>query len=242
MRSSLQLGLAVSFFLALFAFGPAARAQVGSGGLDAVVAIPQGEFADRLDGTVGFGLSGEFVAHIPNTPVGFGVEGGFVVYGQERIRTRFGSGALGRVDVDVVTTNNILLGHLLLRLQPPTGTFRPYADALVGVNYLFTESRIEDVDFDDDRDIASSTNFDDVAFSYGIGGGVMAQVYRGYTEGSGRPYAIFVDARLRYLFGGEADYLREGAIEADADGDPIYHVTRSSTDLLLPQLGVTVRF
>lgn len=242
MRSSLRLGLAVSLFLAPFAFGPAARAQVGSGGLDVVVAIPQGAFADRLDGTVGFGLSGEFVAHIPNTPVGVGIEGGFVVYGQERIRTGFGPGPLNRVQVDVVTSNNILLGHLLLRLQPPSGAFRPYADALVGVNYLFTESRIEDVDFNDDRDIASSTNFDDAAFSYGIGGGVMAQVYHGHSEGSGRPYAIFVDTRLRYLFGGEADYLREGAIEADADGDPIYHVTRSSTDLLLPQLGVTVRF
>ena len=129
-----------------------------------------------------------------------------------------------------------------LRLQPPSGAFRPYADALVGVNYLFTESRIEDVDFDDDRDIASSTNFDDAAFSYGLGGGVMAQVYRGHASGTGRSYAVFVDARLRYLFGGEADYLREGAIEADRNGNPIYHVTRSSTDLLLPQLGVTFRF
>jgi hypothetical protein len=242
MRLTPRSALLASLFLALFALSSPARAQVGSGGVNLVLAIPQGEFADRLDGAVGFGLSGEFVAHIPNTPVGFGIGGTFLIYGQERIRERFGSGALGRIEVDVVTSNNIALGHVLLRLQPPQGTFRPYADALVGVNYLFTESRIEDVDFDDDQDIASSTNFDDAALSYGIGGGVMARVFSGRSKDSGRPYAIFVDARLRYLFGGEADYLREGDIEADGNGDPIYNVTRSDTDLLLPQLGVTFRF
>ena len=216
-----------------------AHAQQGSGGVDLVLAIPQGAFADRLDG-VGFGLGGEILYHVPNTPVAFGLAGTFIVYGQETIRERFGSGALGRVEVDVVTTNNIALGHLLLRLQPPKGPFRPYADALVGFNYLFTESRIEDVDFNDDRDIASSTNFDDGAFSYGIGGGVMAQVYRGRSDG--RSFGVFVDASVRYLFGGEADYLREGGIDTDNNGNLTFDVTRSRTDLLLPQLGVTVRF
>lgn len=222
-------------------FPATARAQYGAGGLDLVLAIPQGAFADRIDG-VGYGLSGGFVFHVPSTPVGFGVEGTFLTYGNETIRERFGSGALARVDVDVVTSNNIAMGHLLLRLQPPTGAFRPYADALVGVNYLFTESRIEDVDFNDDRDIASSTNFDDAAFSYGIGGGVMAHVYQGRSSDTGRAFEVLVDARLRYLFGGEASYLREGDIDADANGNPIYNVTESRTDLLLPQLGLTVRF
>lgn len=227
--------------LSLLALLPAAHAQTTSGGANVVVAVPQGSFADRLD-AVGFGLSGAFVHHIGGTPIGLGVEGTFVTYGHERIRERFGSGALGRVDVDVVTTNNIALGHLVLRLQTPSGAVRPYGDALVGLAYLFTESRIEDVDFNDDRDIASSTNFDDAAFSYGLGGGVMARVYEGRSSTDGRPFEVFVDARVRYLFGGEARYLREGDIEADADGDPVFHFAESRTDVLLPQLGLTVRF
>ncbi len=237
----MSLVRSVTITLLLLLLIPSARAQNGSGGVDAVLAIPQGQFAERIDG-IGYGLGGDIVFHIPNTPVGIGLEGTFVTYGRETIRERFGSGALGRVDVDVVTTNNIFLGHLLLRLQLPTGAFRPYGDALVGMNYLFTESRIEDVDFGDDRDIASSTNFDDLAFSYGIGGGVMAQVYAGQSGSTGRPFEVFIDARLRYLLGGKADYLREGDIDADNNGNPVYNVTRSSTDLLLPQLGVTIRF
>jgi len=227
--------------LALLFFAPA-QAQIGTGGVGGVVAVPQGEFADRIDG-VGFGLAGDFVVQIPNTPVGLGLSGTFLTYGRETIRERFGGGALGRVEVDVVTSNNIALGHVLLRLQPPSGAFRPYADALVGVGYLFTESRIEDIDdFDDDRDIASSTNFDDATLSYGIGGGVMAQVYSGQSGDSGRPFVVSIDARVRYLFGGEADYLREGGISSDRDGNLLLDVTRSSTDLLLPQLGVSIRF
>jgi len=239
MRPSIRLTL-LSLLFTLFAVAPA-QAQIGTGSLNAVLAIPQGEFADRLDG-VGFGLGGEFVVHIPNTPVGLGLSGTFLTYGRERITERFGGGALGRVEVDVVTSNNIALGHVLLRLQPQNGAFRPYADALVGVGYLFTESRIEDVDFDDDRDIASSTNFDDATLSYGIGGGVMAQVYRGQSGSTGRPFVVSIDARLRYLFGGEADYLREGGIRTNENDDLVFDVTRSSTDLLLPQLGVSIRF
>lgn len=220
---------------------PTASAQQTSGGVNFVVAVPQGSFADRLD-DIGYGLSGTFLYHIPRAPVALGVEGTFVTYGRESIRERFGSGALGRVNVDVVTTNNIALGHLVLRLQPSAGAVRPYGDALVGLTYLFTESRIEDVDFNDDRDIASSTNFDDLAFSYGIGGGVMARVYRGHSSSNGRPFNVFIDARIRYLFGGEAQYLREGDIETDASGDPIFFFTESRTDLLIPQLGVTIRF
>jgi hypothetical protein len=239
MRLSLRFAL-LSLLLALLSIAPA-RAQVGNGSLTAVLAVPQGEFADRVDG-VGFGLAGDFVVQIPNTPVGLGLSGTFLTYGRETIRERFGSGALSRVEVDVTTSNNIALGHLLLRLQPPSGAFRPYADALVGVGYLFTESRIEDVDFDGDQDIASSTNFDDATFSYGIGGGVTAQVYSGRSNDSGRPFAVSIDARVRYLFGGEADYLREGGISSDRDGNLLLDVTRSSTDLLLPQLGVSILF
>lgn len=236
MHPANRFALVGTLLLALF-LPATAHAQQGSGGAGLVLAIPQGAFADRIDG-VGFGLGGEIVYHIPNTPVGFGLAGTFVVYGQETIRQNL----LPRVQVDVVTTNNIALGHALLRLQPPTGAFRPYADALIGFSYLFTESRIEDVDFGDDRDIASSTNFDDGAFSYGIGGGVMAQVYSGRPEGTGRAFSVFVDASVRYLFGGEAEYLREGGIDTDNNGNLTFDIISSRTDLLMPQLGVTVRF
>lgn len=224
------------------AAAPEARAQNAlSGGLLLNVGIPQGDFADQID--AGFGLSGTFLVHIPNAPMALGLEGGFLVYGQERIRTPFGGGPLGRVDVDVITTNNILTGHLLFRLGPNQGTFRPYADALFGLHHLFTESRIEAINRDDD--IASSTNFSDTALSYGIGGGVQVDLYHGQTGGedeeSGHPFSVALDARVRYLFGGTARYLKKGGIREER-GDLVYVYDESETNLLLPQLGVVFRF
>ncbi|MDX1531668.1 MAG: hypothetical protein R3362_09090 [Rhodothermales bacterium] len=223
--------------LALFTLAGSAHAQRAQGGAQFMVGVPLGAFYDRVE-TVGFGLSGQLLYHFGRAPIAVGVEGGFLVYDQERFNECL---TTCRVRVDVVTSNNVALGHLVLRLQPASGTLRPYADVLAGVHYLFTESRLEDEDFGENHEIASSTNFDDAAFSYGAAAGILVQVHSGRTR-AGRPYALHVDGRLRYLRGGEADYLRRGSIRETADGDLLFDVERSRTDLLLPQVGVTVRF
>jgi hypothetical protein len=233
-RSPLLLILA----LALFPAG--ALAQHANVGVQFSVAVPMGEFSDRLDGAIGFGLTGHALYEIPATPLAVGAELGFQVYGQETIRTPLGSGPLGRVEVDVVTTNNIFLGHLVFRVQGPSGTFRPYADGLLGLNYLFTESRVQDVS-GQRPDFASSTNFDDVAFSYGAGAGVQARLYE-HVQEDGRRGRLNLDVRLRYLFGQPAEYLRRGSIREDSQGNLTYDVERSRTNLLIPQVGVAYRF
>jgi len=214
----------------------AARAQ-GQGSFHALIAVPQGAFAERLDGALGFGVGGQLLYHVPATPLAFGVEGGFLVYGQETFRECL---TTCRVQVDVVTANNIGMGHLLLRLQPPAGVVRPYGDAFLGLSYLYTDSRVRDVD-QNRPDLASSTNYDDLAFSYGVGGGLQVTVHRGVSN-EGRPYELALDARLRYVLGAEAEYLRRGSITERPDGRLEFEVERSRTDLLLPQIGLTVRF
>jgi len=227
--------------LALLLLPLAASAQNGQGSLQVAVGVPQGAFSEGTDGAIGFGLSGQLLWQVPRTPVALGGELGFLIYGQERIREQFGGGALGRVDVDVITQNNIALGHFVFRLQPPSGTFRPYVDGLLGLGYLYTDSRIQDVS-GARPEIASSTNYHDLAFSYGGGAGVAATVFQGVQEKTGRPYQVAVDVRLRYLEGGEAEYLRRGSIQQDSRGNLTYDVSRSRTSLLLPQVGLAFQF
>jgi len=238
MPSTARLLVAAAALAVLLPAG--ASAQHFSTGAQVTIGVPTGEFSERLDGAIGFGLTGHILYHIPRTPVGVGAELGFLVYGQETIRERFGGGALGRVEVDVITTNNIALGHLLFRLQPPSGTFRPYADALLGLNYLFTQSRIQDVR-GDRPEIAASTNFDDVAFSFGAGAGFQAVLLDRVSE-TGRPGKLALDVRLRYLRGQEAEFLKRGSVREDASGNLVFDVERSRTDLLMPQVGIAVFF
>ena len=61
------------------------------------------------------------------------------------------------------------------------------------------------------------------------------------TRRRGGPGELLLDARVRYLFGGEASYLGRGDLRA-ADGTLLVEPRRSRTDLLVPQVGVTLRF
>ena len=89
----------------------------------------------------------------------------------------------------------------------------------------------------------SSTNLEDVVFSYGAGGGLMIRVKKKSENGSegSKQTEILVDFRVRYLFGGEADYLKEGSIRRDS-GNVEFDITRSRTDLLTFNIGVAFTF
>jgi hypothetical protein len=148
------------------------------------------------------------------------------------------------VTVDVETTNNFALGHLFLRLQPNSGSIRPYLEGALGGNYLFTKTSIKNHG-NGGEEVASSTNLDDVAFSYGGGAGLLVVLAHYDSEGSrgddSKISDLLLDVRCRYLAGAEAEYLKEGSIRRVA-GQVVYDVIRSQTNLLSLQIGIAVRF
>jgi hypothetical protein len=208
-----------------------------------MIGSPQGDFSQKVDHT-GIGIGGYFGVLIPNSPVMIGGDLGFLIYGNEDRKEPF-STTIPDVTVDVETSNNIVLGHLLLRVQAPVGAIRPYADGLFGFNYLFTQTRIEN-EKGFNEEIASSTNFDDFTLSYGFGGGLQIRVYDGTKKINQNPQkrnitAAFIDLRIRYMNGGEAEYLKEGSIRREG-GDVAYDVEQSTTDLFIFQIGAVLTF
>ena len=211
-----------------------AQAQVyPQGDIAVIVGLPQGEFEDNVD-NAGFGLSLFGGLGLGHTPIVIGVDAGFLVYGFERRREPF-STTIPDVTVRVETSNAIAMGHMVLRLQPPGGAVQPYLDGLFGFKYFFTETTIKDDDRFDEEEIASTTNFDDAALSYGVGGGLDIMLHRG------RGAAVMINAGARYLFGRQAEYLQEGSIER-RNGQVFFAIDRSETDILLMQLGITLKF
>lgn len=231
-RSSLPYVLILAALLPVSATFAQVRPEVD---VNVILGIPQGAFNEHVD-DVGFGLEAFAGIFLPGTPVVVGAQFGGMIYGYEERSEPF-STTIPDVTVDVETSNNILMGHFVLRLQPPTGAVRPYIDGLVGFKYLFTETRIENEGFRDEEPVAVSTNFDDGAFSYGAGGGLDIRVYRGWLGKEGETGEVAIHFGARYLFGGEAEYLKEGSIRR-AGGRVEYDVDRSRTDLLVPQFGV----
>lgn len=207
-------------------------------GLNILVGVPQTEFKENVD-NVGIGLSGFFGYNIPQSPFILGGSLGFMIYGSETREEPF-STTIPDVWVDVTTTNSIFNGHLMVRVQPQEGTLRPYLDGLLGFSYLSTSTEIEDQGWDDDDNIASSTNQDDFTSSYGGGGGLMIKVYEGVNQNDS-PYTIFVDLGVRYLIGGNAEYLKEGSITIK-NGKVYYDLNKSTTDLMIYQIGAAINF
>ena len=77
-----------------------------------------------------------------------------------------------------------------------------------------------------------STNLEDYALSAGGGAGVQV--------GFGPPPDRFrLDVSVRYLYGGEAHYLREFAIRREG-GQAFLDVSRSRTDMVVVYIGVAV--
>ncbi len=204
-------------------------------GADFMVGVPQGGFRNNIENP-GFGIDMFAVYHLKGLHFGLGADLGFVTYGTSRRDEPFNPN-IPEVTVRVSTNNNIAFGHLMTRIQPTHGAIQPYIDGLVGLNYLFTQSRV--TDDRDTEEIASSTNFEDVAFSGGIAAGSKFRITETMDEDSGRIIRLYLDLRARFLLGGEAEYLQEGSIIVD-NGQMTFDSNYSRTDLMTFHIGFTI--
>jgi opacity protein-like surface antigen len=214
-----------------------ASAQDWQGGLNFQLGFPTGEYRDQIN-TTAAGIAGDFLYSPYNSPFGIGVSLGWFQVGREEREEPF-STAIPDVTVDVKTEHGLAQFMILARVQPKRGPILPYADALIGLNYLYTKTTIENAS--NGEEVASTTNSDDNTFAYGFGGGSLIRVYDGTNKAGGKPVKVYVDLNFRYTLGGEADYLKEGSIRRDS-GVVTYDFTRSRTDISTAHLGVAVIF
>lgn len=206
------------------------RVPTATVGVNGFFARPQGEFHQFVD--EGWGGDFNFVKRLDRDGwVGLRVDASFMNYGHERQGVLLSPTIGGRVTVDLTTDNNIAFAGIGPQVQLPYGPIRPYANAFVGVSYIYTESHVED-----ERSyepFASSTNFDDSSFAWGAGGGVYVPLSHGR-----RPVSL--DLGLTYRRAGEAEYLREGDIQDNDDGSITVFPVVSRTDVLSYHVGISL--
>ena len=209
----------------------------------------------RFQGGIGFVRMepvGEFSTFVPNAAPGvllhldYGLGETLFRVGGEFAWARYGQTtrtvALGALvpevpdaSIDVQTDNALLTLHGRVRAQVRRGRWKPYADGLVGFTSLYTRSEVEANQFCDDGSTCDSpsdgyTHERDYVLSYGGGAGVMFRILP-------RQDAPSVDVSLRYMRGGTADYLVEGALRVE--GSQVSRdVSRSRTDTVAFYIGV----
>jgi hypothetical protein len=77
-----------------------------------------------------------------------------------------------------------------------------------------------------------ATNLEDFALSFGGGVGLM-------VDFGSSPWPGRLDVSVRYLRGGEADYLTEGAIRREG-GQAFLDISRSPTHMVLVYIGISI--
>jgi hypothetical protein len=204
---------------------PARRIPIQAG-IGVLGGVPIGTFGENIDSAGGF--SGHLGVGLGGSMVTVGGELAYLWYGEEKRKVPF-SLTIPDVVVNVTTSNAMFLAHGRIRVQQREGRWRPYIDGLLGLTDIFTKTSIDlgsvctgtvcsDVS-------PSTTNLRDVVLSYGGGGGVMI----GFGS---PPSAARLDISVRYLRGGEADYLRQGTIRRE-DGQVFLDRSRSRTDMII---------
>lgn len=177
------------------------------GGFGVVGGVPIGDFAVNVEGAGG--LLGHLAVGLGESVVTLGGEVAYLWYGEESRKVPL-SVTIPEALVTVNTDNAMFLLHGRVRAQPRRGRWRPYVDGVLGFTDIFTKTSVALGDFcgffidDPACSLAETTNLRDFVLSYGGGAGVMV----GFGS---PPHPARLDISVRYLRGGQADYLREGA-------------------------------
>lgn len=160
------------------------------------VGIPVGEFGDHVD--LSGGLGAGFGYRLGSSPVRLGGQVTWLQYGSQ---TRLIPLSLTIPDVlvRVKTSSHIVNAHATVRVQPVSGRVRPYAEALVGLSDVFTQTSVDLSRGPFQNGAARTTNLNSVAFSSGAGGGVMVGLASGWRT------RLDFDVELRYVYNGEGD-------------------------------------
>jgi hypothetical protein len=199
-------------------------------GIGVQAAAPVGDFGTHVEAAGG--VLAHLDAGLARSVFSVGGEIAYLIYGDESREVALGSliPDIPAASVKVNTENAMVLLHARLRAQRRAGRWRPYVDSLFGFNSLFTTTSIECSDSSCESSVAEATNSRDFVLSYGGGAGIMI----GFRPS---PRSLRLDLSARYLRGGEAQYLIEGAIHRE-NGQAILNFSRSRTDMIAFYVGI----
>jgi hypothetical protein len=196
------------------------------------LALPQNEFAEAFNGYPG-GVGASLM--IPLGRLKFfhvGAEYAWNSMGKKKSTVELYDDAQNLYLGDIEVGSDVRSYHFTTRFSPLKGSVRPYLDAFMGWRTYSTDSEI----MVDDNDgsvttIAYSLNRD-ASMSYGYSGGLMIALGR----------AIFLDGKVQVIRGGNVSYIDQSSLMIDTEGHIDYSLEISPTDMIVPQIGISIVF
>lgn len=194
--------------------------------------LPQNEFAEVFNGyPTGAGVS----LMLPFGKVGLFQLGGEYAWnsmGEEKSLVDLYNDAQDLVSGDLTVSSDVRSYHGLLRFSPFSGGIRPYFDVYAGYRSYSTDSEIMVEDNDGTVHTTSHSVSRDGTMSYGYGGGLMLALGK----------HVFIDGKVQVLRGGTVTYVDQGTLVIDTQGEIDYSLRTTETDLIIPQVGLSIVF
>jgi hypothetical protein len=111
-----------------------------------------------------------------------------------------------------------------------------YVEGLAGLSYLFTETTISEHEYPYDE-VGSDVNFHSLTVTAGAEAGLSIRLNKRRAQDPDRGWGgSFIDLKVRYMAGGRASYLKEGALVVEGN-DVAYFPDRSATSFITVQAG-----
>ena len=181
--------------------------------------VPTGDFRQNTDAiALGMGMGAYFSFDAQNLFY-LGADLSYDIYGKS-----FDSDGY----YEIITNNNMLQFHGLLRIKPPSDGIVPFFEGLYGFKFLYTISKLKENILLDP--IAIQTDFYDFALSYGGAAGIHIPLGQGNTA---------LEFRVQYLIGGKAEYVDGKTIREVGIENAIANPLTSETDMVIFKLGLT---
>ena len=231
--------------------------QIGLGGL---LGVPVGEFAD--DVAAANGVSADVSYRFDGTSVQLGAIVASLSYDgvTRRMPLQSGPRAPSHTPFDVTTSNKFLMAHGRIRLQPTTGTARPYVEGLLGLTRFYTQTSFISVNdnisfrvsdfvrgggrgalddggsaFFSGMTMGRATNSSSVTISGGGGGGILLRLAAWSRA------RLHLDLGAQYVYAGESDYLVADE-HGQEIGSAVLSTRRSPVNIFLLRFGSVLSF
>ncbi|MEP6904628.1 MAG: hypothetical protein ABI875_01015 [Gemmatimonadales bacterium] len=202
------------------------RFTIGGGLL---LSQPKGDLANNIDNGFGADFYGLFKVDRDGV-LSLRVDLGGAQYGSETLPAAYVFGP--RTGFEVQTSNSIYWAGIGPQIMAPAGPVRPYGNVSIGVMDFTTRSSVRGTGNLQGETFASTENQSDATRTWIFGGGL-------YIPLTGSMSLMSIDIGARYFTGGEASYLRKGAIRDNPDGTIDITPSHSKTDQVTWHLGLS---
>jgi len=198
----------------------------------AQLGLPQNDFAEAYTGNPS-GFAGSIMFPVGKAKMlHFGGEYGWSSMGKEKTQVEIVKAPEEILAGDMSVSSDVKSYHANMRFSPLKGPFRVYFDLLFGMKVYSTDTEIV-FEEANGSEVQTTSNLNNENTNFvGFAGGMMLAVSRNF----------FIDAKLQSLQGGEVKYVDQSNLGIAVNGDVDYSLKTTATDLLVPQVGLSIVF